>query len=920
MKHHHHPLFLILMMLAIAGGLRAQGITEETVRDTIHLNFRSDLNADTTACNLKLKRTNNRNVALVLSGGGARGLSQIGVMRQLEIAGIKPDLIVGTSMGSIIGGLYSSGYSLKELKTIFRKFDWTRALSLSNKYLRTTLFPDQKRIQDRSLVTIPLDGITPVIIPAALSNGLFLSEKINSLVLNSRYHAGRKFDELKFPFAAVATDLNSGKREVLTEGDLSQAIKASLTFPLLYSPISLNGKYLVDGGLTANIPAEVARTLGADYIIAVNTTSPLRKAEELDDPIATADQILSITMSQLNELQLKEANTVITPELGDHSLTDFSDFENLFERGETAASLLISRIKADLDSIELSASPYRNNFITNATLRLSFEGKLTDTLFRISDLMPGEFEKYTSIESNLKKLYATGYFSDVKAVVERDQMSATVDYVLTPNPPFIGFTRSGIMPPQVSRLLEEYEASNSGKTINLVSISVLKDDLLGALREKGISYAGIKKLCLNHSTGKIEIELTNGVIDSVVITGNRNTSDNVIDREIEVESNSAVTKNQLDKTMQNIISTNLFEQVSVNITPDAPTGRNVLRVSVSEKNTKALRLSIRADNVFNFQAFADLRDENVFGSAVEAGLLVGGGLRNRVYRAEIKSNQIFSLPFTFNFSGFYQFRDIYRYLQINNDENQSFDVLKTGEYRNIAGGFSLLAGTQLERLGTIYGQVFVENLKVNVKSGNPGIAEDNNIVKLRFGGIFDTQDKWPFPDNGILLNFDYETAKNINDGNLSYTKLNLNYEQYLPIHSQHVLRPRLLFGFGDNTTPLSDQFSIGGQELFYGMVDDELRGRQILLASLEYRFEFPYRIFFDTYIGARYDLGNVWNIAQDIRFKDLRQGIGAFISFDTPIGEGSLAAGRSFFTKSGLQEDSFYFGPYVFYFSIGYEF
>ncbi len=212
MKHHRHPILLILIMLAIAGGLRAQGITADTVRDTIHLNFRSDSNADTLACNLTLKKTNNRKVALVLSGGGARGLSQIGVIRQLEIAGIKPDLIVGTSMGSIIGGLYSSGYRLNELKTIFRKFDWTRALSLSNKYLRTTLFPDQKRIQDRSLVTIPLDGITPVIIPAALSNGLFLSEKINSLVLNSRYHAGKNFDELKFPFAAVATDLNSDRQ------------------------------------------------------------------------------------------------------------------------------------------------------------------------------------------------------------------------------------------------------------------------------------------------------------------------------------------------------------------------------------------------------------------------------------------------------------------------------------------------------------------------------------------------------------------------------------------------------------------------------------------------------------------------------------------------------------------------------------
>jgi len=104
------------------------------------------------------------------------------------------------------------------------------------------------------------------------------------------------------------------------------------------------------------------------------------------------------------------------------------------------------------------------------------------------------------------------------------------------------------------------------------------------------------------------------------------------------------------------------------------------------------------------------------------------------------------------------------------------------------------------------------------------------------------------------------------------------------------------------------------------MVEDEMRGRQILAASLEYRYAFPYKIFFDTYLGARYDLGNVWNFADDIRFKDLRQGLGAFLALDTPIGEGMIAVGKSFFTKSGLQDNSFYFGPYTFYFSIGYEF
>lgn len=893
---------------------------ESIVRDTIRLGYKTKPEADTNSCNIFPKQVNHGKIALVLSGGGARGLAQIGVIEELRNAGIEPDMIVGTSIGSIIGGLYSSGYNTEELKQIFREFDWDRALSLSNKYQRTALFPEQKKIQDRSLVTIPLDGITPVVIPAALSNGLFLSEKINSLVMNARYHSGSDFSKLKIPFTAVATDINTGKRAVLNKGDLSQSIKASLTFPLLYSPIDIDGRELVDGGLTANIPAEVARLSGADFIIAVNTTSPLREPEELNDPISTADQILSITMAQLNELQLKEADVVITPDLGKHSMTDFSAFEYLFSRGRQSATMITDRIKSALDSLTESVSKYKNNFITNAELNISFAGRSTDTVFRVSDLMPGEFEKYTDIESNLRKLYGTGNYKEVEAVVEREGMKSKITYVIHPNPEFSGFNVSGRIPHKIAEMLSAYASKNIGHTVNLNSLTVLRDNLLGQLRRDGLSFVEFTKFNLDHLTGKIDISLSDGEIDAFRIKGNKTTSDNVIEREIEFTENAVVKKSQIDLTLQNIISTNLFEQVSMNLKQDENTGRSILNIQVSEKNTKALRLSIRADNVLNFQGYADLRDENLFGSAVEAGLLLGGGLRNRIYRGEIKTNQFFDLPLTFNLNGYYQFRDIYRYLQINNDESREFEVLRVGEYRNISGGISLLAGTQLERLGTIYGQFFFENRQIKVKSGAPEYAEDNDIAKLRFGGIFDTQDKWPFPDKGVLLNFSYETAKNLNNGELSYTKLYINFENYVSVSKRHVLKPKLTFGFADNTTPLSDQFSLGGEKSFYGMVDDELRGRQVLLASVEYRFEFPYRFFFDTYIGARYDLGNVWQFADDIRFKDLRQGFGAFISFDTPIGEGSVAAGRSFFTKSGLQEDSFYFGPYVFYFSIGYEF
>jgi NTE family protein len=112
---------------------------------------------------------------------------------------------------------------------------------------------------------------------------------------------------------------------------------------------------------------------------------------------------------------------------------------------------------------------------------------------------------------------------------------------------------------------------------------------------------------------------------------------------------------------------------------------------------------------------------------------------------------------------------------------------------------------------------------------------------------------------------------------------------------------------------------MGGEDSFYGMVEDEMRGRQVLLASLEYRYKLPVKFFFDTYLSARYDLGRVWVNTEDIRFKDLKHGLGFAILFDTPIGKTSLSAGKMFIINKGFTSESLYWGPTTFYFSIGYN-
>ena len=132
------------------------------------------------------------------------------------------------------------------------------------------------------------------------------------------------------------------------------------------------------------------------------------------------------------------------------------------------------------------------------------------------------------------------------------------------------------------------------------------------------------------------------------------------------------------------------------------------------------------------------------------------------------------------------------------------------------------------------------------------------------------------------------------------------------------LNLKIKFGFGDNTLPLGSQFSLGGQDNFFGMRDFEYRGRQIFSVSLAYRYRLPIDFFYASYLSIRYDLGSIWQNREDIRLKDLRHGIGATFSLDTPIGPADFSVGRSFFFRNTIDNNEIVLGPVYFYFRIGF--
>jgi NTE family protein len=883
----------------------------------LDLPLRNKYNLDTNSFNIFPKKYNRKKVALVLSGGGARGFAQLGILKSFEKNNIDFDFIVGTSIGSVIGGLYSAGYTTSEIDSLSRNADWKKLVTISNKYSREYLFPEQKRTQDMNLITLSLDGFVPTF-PTSLTTGQQITEFLNELFLNARINNTDNFINLKKPFFPVATDLKKGERVVFSKGNLTECIKASFTFPLIYSPTRIKDMDLIDGGLTANIPVDVAKEKGADYIITVNSTSPLKTEEELkDNPINTADQILSISMAQLNKYQLEKSDFTLTPNVGNQKAEDFMNLGNLIRAGELCADSSVSVLKYILDSLESSSSEQYNNFLTNPSVIFESEYIPDSLKSAITNEQNLKFVKYIQIERSMRSIYDLGYFKNVYAKIYRKDGYLFLKYFTEANPILRDINYASVSK-EADKVILKFITINTGEAINLNKTERLYFEILGALRSEKLSSVDITKFYYDYETGNLEIRFSGGIIDTIRISGNKRISPGLILREVSINSHKRAEFDNIRFSLKSISGTNLFNQVSLYRTTDSITGKNAMNINIVEKSTRLLSFAVRVDNERNLQLLGDIRDRNIFGTGAEFGLTASGGLRSREYKFELHSNRLFKTFYTFSLSGYYNFLDYFSYIEYISTDNLTFDRIKSGEFRDIRYGMKLLAGTQIEKFGTIYGQLTLENIRVK-DIDRTNYSSETRVLKFRFGGRLDTRDKYPFPDYGIDMNYFYETAQNHLRGNETYSKLFASFAYNFNLFQFLNLKPKVCMGFSDLTTPIPEQYNMGGEDSFMGMLENQLRGRQVLISSLEFRYSFPYKLFFDTYLAFRYDVGRIWEKSEDIRFKDLRHGLGLSALFDTPIGKASFSVGRTFIVNKGFTSNSFIWGPYTFYFSLGYD-
>ena len=850
-------------------------------------------------------------VALALSGGGARGLSQIGVLKALDEADIPIDLVVGTSMGSVIGGLYSAGYTPDQLDSIAQSTDWDNILASDRETNRRELFVDQKITEDRAVFSLRLNGLKPIL-PTSINNGQKLSSYLNLLILQAPINNNSNFDNLSKQYRAVCTNLVTGLPVILNHGSLSQAMRASSSVLFLLSPTKIDSLTLVDGGLVANIPVKIARKLGGKYIIAVNTTSKLHDKKELSLPWIVADQIVSIPMNQLNEIQLKDANFIINPTLHQHAPESFTDIKSIIKDGYNSTVPYLEKLKSGLDSALIKNLGKKKFYIHNVLVDTGV--KEFERPFLIKYSIADSVSNYRILE-DLYSLALKGIYKKLSAVINVHEKYSTVKFIAEENPLVKKINIEGITQITDSRVDSIFEVLKS-KPYNGRKILKTIFKILDIYRKKGFTLAEVKNVYFDKITGVLTVQVDEGKISKIKVVGNNYTNTTIITRELNFHKGDYFKYKNAAQTLINLRSTNLFDNIYLVVNRN--NNENNVLVHVSEKASSLLRFGFRVDNENKAQLSLDLRDDNLFGSGTELGLLLFGGSRNRAYVLEQKSNRIFNTYLTYKVNAYYKFNDVYTYNNVPTHSDRYFERKQDGEYRQIYYGASVAAGMQVKRLGNLIFEGKYQIDQIKNKQNQPINPYKTKLVSLGVSSTIDTQDKYPYPTKGVYFKAKYETAQTILGGDVGYTNINFTYKNYFTIDGVSTFSPRFKLGFADKTLPLSEQYSIGGQNSFFGMRDNEFRGRQIFITSLEYRYKLPVKLFFTTYFMLRYDLGSTWEKQEEIRFKDLKHGIGATLSFDTPIGPANFSVGKSFLFIKNLPGNPISLGDTYFYFSIGY--
>jgi NTE family protein len=829
-------------------------------------------------------------IGLALSGGGVRGLAQIGVLKVFEREGILVNLIAGTSMGGIVGGLYASGYSAEELEQIALDIDWNDLLSDTPP--RMSLFLSQREEKEGSLFQFRLDGFKPYI-PTALTSGQKLTNLFADLIMRAKLTSKwftepySNFDNLPIPFRAVTTDLVTGERVIIESGDLAQALRATMTFPLAFSPVEMGDNLLVDGGLVDPIPVEVVREMGANLVIAVNTVSSLLPADKIKTPLDVANQATSIMSLRRQREALQKADLVITPDLSGLSSMDFDRVTELIALGEEAAESLVVKLKERI-SLSRSYDP-KSDSSEFKVCELSLSGNRSmekGFIFKLVSIEPESTVTAKTVETDLEGLFASGYFSEVYATLGKiSPEEYSLCFHLSENPPSdtLIFVNNTVFS---DSLLYQKSGFSPSQVTNRRILQQVLDSTVSTYHRDGYSLAHIQKIDYDSTARSLMVTLDEGIVSFIDLSGNKRTRSWVVLRNLPQKAGRPFNSNKISAGISNIYNTGLFENVGFST---QPAGDGVVfKLKVKEKKFSIVRIGAHYNDEYQTEGFLQFVDANLFGIGNRITAHLQYGERKKLYRLSFRADRIFKTYLTYRLNIYHRSDD--RKLFENHE--------KVGKFSQTRRGADFSLGQHIARLGII--SVEAKALRADIDDGD--FRDSYNIRSLMIRSLVDTFDKYPFPHEGKYHNLYAEMAGDILGGEVVYRKAFTSLESYFPIGSRVNFHPKVAVGISDGTVPISEKFTLGGCDNFFGLFSEELKGDKVFLGNLGLRL----RMFKRLYLTMRYDMGNVWARLESIKLKELKHGFGSSLALDTPLGPLEVAYGVAtdewdkFYFKAGF--------------------
>ena len=822
-------------------------------------------------------------ICLVLSGGGARGMAHIGVLKILEELKVPIDCIAGTSMGAIVGGLYASGMTAEQIDSTMRSLDWQEAFRDAPP--RRDLAFRRKQDDRNFLVKLPL-GLKhgKILLPKGFIQGQKLQETLRQLTLP--FSNSTDFDLLPTPFRAVATDLETGNAVVMDRGDLSIAMRASMSAPGVFAPVELNGQLLVDGGLAENLPVNVARAMRADILIVSDVSFPLQPRAALDSALSISNQMLAILVRKDSDRQrasLSAQDILIEPDLGSTPATDFTAAGSVIARGEEAARSAIAVLSAygvgDAAYGEYLArrSAREPGLPAIRFVRVDPQSKRYEKTI-LAEMQPlvGKPLDLDEVGKRITELYGLGMFETLDYTLVQQPAVTGAGPLLSPG----GISGAGAGAGTNGAAATNGNATNGNATNSAANVNTRTSNRSSAGPGGGNSTAGAGAPCTGGGASTSAGTGAAGSTGTAAATapgtggdtgtsggGNTGTSG----------GGSAGTAASAGGCANAADTEDSGLEVQARRKSWGP---NYLRFGLN------LEDDFQGDGRYNAAARFVLTEINQLGAELLTDVQIGNDPKvvSEFYQPIDATRTGFVAP-----SARIEVRDLPVYA--NN--------LEVADFRDREAEADLDIGSNLGNWGEIRAGIHRTNGETHDRYGNPDLVEEQyNIGEYFFKFSYDQLDNIHFPREGQTFTLQWDANRTNLGADIASDKVTADWLMARSRGRNTILLWTSAGSTLDGNfkpTDLPEFYSLGGFFNLSGLAPTSLTGPNYAIARAIYFrkighggegfFEFP------AYIGMSFEVGNTWQRRSDMNFGSARKDGSVFIAFDTFLGPVYLGSG-----------------------------